>query len=298
MTREMERVEPIATRHTIVDGQRIAYNVFGEGEPVVLVHGTPSSSLIWRKLVPRLTAAGFKAHVFDLLGFGESERPWRTDVDTSISGQVPVLEALLDVWGLDTTHLVAHDIGGGIAQRFGVFHRARLRTLTLIDVVSFDSYPSERTRAQMADGLDALLRVRGAAHREHFDTWLRSASADPDRFAGGALPRYLDYISGPVGQASYFQHQMRHYDPRHTMEIAARIGELGDMPVKLIWGGEDQWQVPDWAHRLHRAIPGSDLSIVEGAGHFSPEDKPEEIAEHLVAFLRAHGRSSPQHAAR
>lgn len=281
---------PIASRHTIVDGHRIAWNVFGDGEPVVLVHGTPSSSLIWRKVVPALTAAGFRAHVFDLLGYGESERPWRRDVDTSISGQVRILEALLDFWGLDTTHLVAHDIGGGIAQRFGVFHQSRLRTLTLIDVVSFDSYPSGRTRQQMADGLDALLRAPEDAHRDHFERWLRSASADPGRFAGDALPAYLDYICGPVGQASYFQHQMRHYDPRHTMEIAARIGELGNLPVKLIWGREDRWQVVDWAHRLNRAIPGSELDIVEGAGHFSPEDRPEEIARHLLDFLQAHAQ--------
>ncbi len=284
-------MQPIADRHTIVDGYRIAYAVFGEGEPVVLVHGTPSSSLIWRAVVPRLTAVGFKVHVFDLLGYGESERPWRREVDTSISGQVRILEALMDNWGLETTHLVAHDIGGGIAQRFGVFHLPRLRTLTLIDSVSFDSYPSRRTREQMSEGLDALARVPEAEHRAHFETWLRTASAHPVRFAEGALPAYLDYISGPVGQASYFQHQMRHYDPRHTMEIADRLEALGRIPVQLIWGRQDDWQVLDWAHRLNTAIPGSELHVVENAGHFSLEDKPEEVSNLLVQFLQAHARA-------
>lgn len=291
MTHTRAAVQPIADRHTIVDGHRIAYNVFGNGEPVILVHGTPSSSLIWRDVVPRLTAVGFKVHIFDLLGFGESERPWRKQVDTSISGQVRVLEALMDIWGLETTHLVAHDIGGGIAQRFGVSHLPRLRTLTLIDSVSFDSYPSRRTRAQMSQGLDALLRVPEAEHRAHFEKWLRSASADSERFADGALPAYLDYISGPVGQASYFQHQMRHYDPRHTMEIADRLAELGRIPVQLIWGKQDDWQVLDWAHRLNKAIPGSELHVVENAGHFSLEDRPEDVSKHLVRFLQAHGRA-------
>jgi alpha/beta hydrolase fold len=69
-------VTPIATEHVIINGHRIAHGVYGEGTPVVLVHGTPSASIIWRKLVPVLCAAGFKVHVFDLLGFGESERPW------------------------------------------------------------------------------------------------------------------------------------------------------------------------------------------------------------------------------
>ena len=59
-----------------------------------------------------LNKDGFKAYVFDLLGYGKSERPRSPDVDTSISGQVPFLEALLDHWGLQAVHLVAHDIGG------------------------------------------------------------------------------------------------------------------------------------------------------------------------------------------
>ncbi|MEH6380312.1 MAG: alpha/beta fold hydrolase, partial [Dietzia cercidiphylli] len=110
----------VVDRHALVEGHRIAHGVDGAGEPVVLVHGTPSSSYIWRDVVPRLVEAGYRTHVFDLLGYGLSERPWDTGVDTSITGNVSVLEGMLDEWGLDTFHLVAHDIGGGIAQRFGV----------------------------------------------------------------------------------------------------------------------------------------------------------------------------------
>jgi pimeloyl-ACP methyl ester carboxylesterase len=283
---------PIATENVIINGNRIAYGVYGEGDPVVLVHGTPSASIIWRNVVPELSKAGFKVHVFDLLGYGESERPWSPDVDTSISGQVPILEALLDHWGVMTVHLVAHDIGGGVAQRFGVFHNDRLRSLTMIDVVSFDSYPSRRTRQQMETGLAKLIQAPESDHREHFREWLLTASADPGAFEeGGALNAYLDYISGTVGQASLFQHQVRHYDPKHTMEIADRIHELGKVPVKLIWGEKDAWQNLEWAHRLKAAIPDSDLSVVEGAGHFSLEDKPQEISGLLLDFLGAHRTS-------
>ena len=59
--------------HAIIDGHRIAYGVHGEGPPVVLIHGTPSHSFIWRNVVPRLTAGGLRVHLFDLLGFGQSE---------------------------------------------------------------------------------------------------------------------------------------------------------------------------------------------------------------------------------
>lgn len=281
-------MQPIATNNVLIKGNRITYGIHGTGQPVVLLHGTPSSSLLWRNVVPRLTEAGFKVHVFDLLGYGLSERPRDPNVDTSMSGQVPILEGLLAHWGLDTFHLVAHDIGGGIAQRFGIFYPHRLRSLTLIDVVSFDSYPSKRTREQMKNGLQQLIDASDADHRAHFREWLLDSVHDKQKFADGSLETFLEYISGPIGQGSLFQHQVRHYDPVHTMEIADRLHELGKLPVKIIWGADDAWQVVDWAYKLNKAIPGSDLEILESCGHFSPEDQPEKLSQIILSFLHLH----------
>lgn len=280
-------MEQIVDQHTVIAGHRIAHGIHGEGEPVVLLHGTPSSSLIWRGVVPELVAAGYRAHVFDLLGYGLSERPADPAVDTSITGNVAILEGLLEHWGLETFHLVAHDIGGGIAQRFAVESATRLRSLTLIDVVSFDSYPSSRTRQQMAAGLETLARTPDGEHREHFREWLRSTHARPERFDPEALETYLDFISGPIGQPSFFQHQVSHYDPKHTMEISDRLSRLADIPVQLIWGAQDTWQVLERAHRLRDAIPGSGLHVIEDCGHFAPEEQPHEVARATLRHLDA-----------
>ena len=156
----------------------------------------------------------------------------------------------------------------------------------MIDVVSFDSYPSERTKRQMKHGFEQLTKARDEEHRAHFGEWLLSAVYDKEKLAGGRLDTYLDYISGPVGQPSLFQHQIRHYDSKHTMAVADRYHELGAMPVKLIWGANDTWQVPQWARKLHEAIPGSELSIIKECGHFSPEDQPEQVAELIVEFFK------------
>lgn len=277
----------LINQNVLVNNHRIAAGTHGNGEPIVLLHGTPSSSLIWRNVAPHLIKAGFKIHVFDLLGFGLSERPHATDVDTSMSGQVPILEKMLAHWGLDRFHLVAHDIGGGIAQRFGVFKLERLRSLTMIDVVSFDTYPSKRTKQQMEEGLEALMRAPDASHRAHFRDWLLSAVHDKRRFEEGPLETYLSYISGPIGQPSLFEHQVRHYDPVHTLEVAGRLNGLGNIPVQLIWGANDEWQVTEWGRKLHGAIPGSALTILENCGHFSPEDQPEKIAELVSHFIQS-----------
>jgi len=90
----------LTTENLLVDGHRIAHGRHGQGEPIVLIHGTPSSSHIWRNMVPKLVAAQYRVHLFDLLGFGASERPHDQAVDTSVSAQVAILEAMLSHWGV------------------------------------------------------------------------------------------------------------------------------------------------------------------------------------------------------
>ena len=76
---------------------------------------------------------------------------------------------------------------------------------------------------------------------------------------------------------------------RHTAELTPRLAELGNLPVQLIWGADDVWQVVAWAHRLNEAIPGSELHVLEDCGHFAMEDQPEKIASLLVDFLGRQG---------
>lgn len=275
----------LAHQNVLIDGHRIACASCGDGEPVVLIHGTPSSSLIWRDVVPTLKEAGYAIHLFDLLGFGLSERPWSPAADTSVAGQVPVVKGLMAHWGVEQAHIVAHDIGGGVAQRFALDHPDMVRTLTLIDSISFDSWPSERTRQQMKDGLDVLIHRPGADHRAHFRDWLLSAVVDRKRLTDGPLDAYVEIISGTVGQASLFAHQVAHYDPRYTDDLTPDLHRLGNRPVQIIWGAEDTWQKTHWAEKLRDAIPGSELHILPDCGHFAMEDRPDEIARLIVGFL-------------
>ncbi len=277
----------MANRSVIVGGHRIAYDVLGAGEPVVLVHGTPSSSYIWRAVAPALRDAGVRVFTFDLLGYGASERPWSRAVDTSVSGQVPLLRELLDAWKLKRVHLVGHDIGGAVCQRFTIFHPRAVKSLTLVDSVSFKSWPSKRTKQQMKRGIDVLMKQPEAGHRAHMREWLLSAVYNQERFATEAVDAYLDLICGPVGQASFFQHQVAHYDPRHTAELTERLSELGAKPVQILWGENDTWQVPDWAYKLHDAIPGSSLRLLPECGHFAMEDRPDDIAAYIRSLVAA-----------
>ena len=95
-------------RRLTLSGGEIAYDVLGYGRPLILVHGTPSRSYIWREAAMRL-ADRFTVFVFDLLGFGQSER--REGLDVSISGQSRLLAELVEAWELEAPSVAGHDIG-------------------------------------------------------------------------------------------------------------------------------------------------------------------------------------------
>lgn len=271
--------------NVIIDGQRIACGTHGTGDPLVLIHGTPSHSFIWRNVVPKLNDAGYRVHLFDLLGFGASERPRDPAVDTSVAAQDAVLTNLMSHWGLDSAHIVSHDIGGAIGLRFGVFHPEMTRTLTVINTVSYDSWPSITWQKIIANGLDELTRAPDEEHRKRIAKQLRMVVQDKSIMEGDVLDSYLDAISGPIGQPSFFQHQVRHYDSRYTSEINDRLATLGNsLPVQILWGESDEWQLVHWAHKLAADIPGSALHIIPEAGHFAMEDKPDAVAKYLAEF--------------
>ena len=276
----------LVNKNTLINDYRISYGIHGEGEPVVLIHGTPSSSYIWRNVLPSLVDAGYKVFCYDLLGYGLSERPQDPKADTSVTGQTKIFEELLNFWNLDKVNIVAHDIGGGVAQRFGVKLPNKIKSLTMIDVVSFDSWPSKRTHQQMKAGLEKLIKASDKDHREHFREWLYSTVQNKQNLADTSMETYLDFICGPVGQASFFQHQVMHYDPKHTNDIAKDYNVLGQNPVQLIWGKDDAWQITDWAKKLNDAIPNSELHILDDCGHFAMEDQSEKISELILSFFK------------
>ncbi|MGW5071487.1 alpha/beta fold hydrolase, partial [Streptomyces cyaneofuscatus] len=110
----------------------VRWDVLGEGDPVVLLHGTPFSSRIWREIAPAL-AQDHQVYVFDLLGFGQSER--REGQDLRLAAHTRVFTGLLDHWGLESPRVIAHDIGGAVALRALLLEGARYADLTLVDAV-------------------------------------------------------------------------------------------------------------------------------------------------------------------
>ncbi|SDC42977.1 alpha/beta fold hydrolase [Streptomyces prasinopilosus] len=274
----------LLTDSLVVDGVRLALRDRGRGEPVVFLHGTPSHSYEWRDVVPHIEADGFRTITYDLLGYGRSERP--VDRDTSVAAQTDLLGHLLDALDLDRVGIVGHDIGGAVGQRFAVASPGRVRRLMLIDSVSYDSWPSPTWRRIIDEELDDLPGMSQDAFDALLTRQLEMTVADASLMTGDVLRAYLAPHRSAPGRASFFEHQVRHYDSRYTEEIGDGLGRL-TMPVRILWGEEDRWQPLHYAKRLRDDIPGAELVVVPGAGHFLMEDAPGRVVREIRDFLTA-----------
>lgn len=279
----MNGLASLLNQQVIINGHRIAAGVHGVGEPLVLVHGTPAHSIIWRDLLPRLTSAGFNVHIYDLLGYGASERP--LSADTSIAAQAELLIGLLDHWQLASTHVFGHDIGGALSLRAAFSHAERFRSLSIADICSYDSWPSPRWRG-IRDNYRQYAVLDASQHAQILTRQLEMAVFNKSQMTGTLLQQYLAPIVGVVGQPAFYQHQIAHYDARYTDDFALRLPELR-LPVQILWGENDEWQPVSYAYRLQGDIPGARLQVIPQAGHFLMEDAPETLAQQLVAFIHS-----------
>lgn len=274
--------------HALVGGVRIAHRDGGKGRPVVLVHGTPSHSYIWRNVIPGLERAGCRVLAFDLLGYGLSERP--VDADTSVVAQARVLEQMLDVWGLERADLVGHDIGGATAMIVAIRRPRRVRTLTLIDTVSYESWPSHTWREIIREHLHEYHRLPLDDFRAMLVRQLEMTVHDKKRMSGEVLQAYLRPLAGEIGKASFFAHQVSHYDSRYTEGLTEDLRRLA-APTKILWGQDDRWQPTSYARRLAGDIPGADLTLVPAAGHFLMEDAADRVVTEIDRFLDRNGQA-------
>jgi pimeloyl-ACP methyl ester carboxylesterase len=281
--RMIESTTPFLDLSVVDDGVRIACRDRGAGDPVVFLHGTPSHAYIWREVVPAVEAQGYRVITYDLLGYGQSERP--VDRDTSVAGQAALLARLLDHLRVERFTLVAHDIGGAIAQIFGTEHPERLKALILLDTVSYDSWPSETWREIISHHLDTYAAMPQAEFEAMMRRQLEMTVADPANMAGKTLEAYLAPHRSAIGRASFFEHQVRHYDSTYTERLVDRLDRL-TMPVRILWGAEDRWQPTTYAERLASDIPDAELVIIPQAGHFVIEDAPERVTQEIIDVLQ------------
>ncbi|MGA1342854.1 MAG: haloalkane dehalogenase [Hyphomonas sp.] len=281
------------------------------GEPVLCLHGQPSWSYLYRRMIPRLTAAGYRVLAPDLIGFGRSDKPAAMQ-DYTYSGHVGWLNdwlAKLDVSGLT---LVCQDWGGLIGLRVAADQIGRFRRL----VVANTGLPGT---AMISDEMSAFLAQMypmvpvpdAALVREQFEAggpgaflyWVKYTSESPGfsvrdvfgllsgitdaRILDGYVAPFPDerFIAGARAFPSLVPLMPRPKDERLANDRAWSVLEAFQGRTLVAFSDADP--VTRGGDAVFRArLPGADCITIRNGGHFLQEDQPDAFSEAIIAFIR------------
>lgn len=256
------------------EGQRIAWGTIGQGKPLVLVHGTPFNSQVWRKIAPWL-AQDRQVFFYDLLGYGESDKP---DADVSLGMQNRLFGAMMREWQLDRPEVLAHDFGGSTALRAHFIDGIPYARLTLVDPVAIAPQGSPFV-THVGKYEPAFAGLPPYAHHALVSAYIGNAAAQP--LTPEALSIYRGPWLGPIGQPAFYRQiaQMK----QSYIEEAEQRYRRPDFPVRLLWGREDAWIAFEQGQKLADKITGGAITPVPGAGHLVQEDAPEAIIAAMLS---------------
>jgi pimeloyl-ACP methyl ester carboxylesterase len=259
-------------------GGALAYTDEGDGPPVVLIHGFPQSSFVWRDLGPLLSSR-FRVIVPDMLGSGDSEK--QPGVPLDIVAQAGYIRELLDGIGVERFAVIGHSVGGGVAQLLALDHLG-VDAMVLMSSTAFEAWPTILTREiqRTPPEQEVELFVHSGIRAS-----LRVGMSDPDRVTPDQVLEYLRPWSGPDGVAAFFRFA-RAMDGRGLVGRELDLAAL-EIPVLIFWGEDDVFYPPAVAERLNEAIPTSTLGLLPGCGHFLVEDAIETIGPMIYEYLRA-----------
>ena len=281
----MRDEHPLPGTDHVVDGVRlhVVHHGSGPGLPVLLLHGMPTSSYLWRD-VQRDLGRAHRTYAPDLVGLGCSERP-ASGYD--FGTQASLLVGLADDLGLDRFAVAGHDIGGGVALHLTALARDRVAALVLLDSpVHADLWPVPAVRALrtpwLGEAQGALLRLVPGAGA----SFLRSQLARGLRaseLSSKALSHYVAPLLSADGTRGLLA-LARAFDPVAT-EAALSAVAAEPPPTLVLWAAEDAWFSSAVGRRVAGDLPKASYVEVADAGHFLPEDRPERVAEEIAAFL-------------
>lgn len=267
----------------------IHYREFGEGEPVVFVHGFAVDGRLWEPVAQLLAKQGLRC-IVPTWPFGSHREPMRADTDLAPPAAAGIVADFLAALDLRDVTIVGNDSGGAVTQMLVTTDPSRIGRLVLTNCDAFDNFPPGVFKL-----LGKAAKLPGAgfvlAQSMRFEPIMRAP------FGFGALnakrqPTELlrSFLEPLIHDKAVRRDAMKFFgaaDPRDTMAAAARLPDL-DVPALLVWGEDDTFFPVAQAERLRDTLKNAELVLVPDAKTFVSLDQPEAVAAAIAAFVAAH----------
>lgn len=264
-----------------VEGRTLAYREAGSGPAVLLLHGWPTSSFLWRGVMP-LIARERRVLALDLPGFGASDKP--TDATYDLAFFTAAVRGFLDALRIDRVDLAVHDLGGPVGVRFALEDPDRVRSLALLNTLL---YPDDMTRllTTLADGLRTPGKRERLTSDAALEVTLRFGTADESSVTDEALAGIVAPFGSDADRLALAKAGSDVEDAEFE-ELATDLLCL-KLPVRVIYGEQDRilGQVAATVARIRRDLPQAEVTALPGRGHFLQEDDPERVGELLAEFF-------------
>lgn len=259
---------------------RLHYLEQGTGEPVLLLHGWPTSSFLWRAIIGPL-AREKRVIALDLPGFGKSDKPLSASYSFRYFDRV--IEGFLGKLDIEAVDLVVHDLGGPVGLYWAVQRPEKVRRLALLNTLV---YPELSWAVKLFVGLTLVPGIRSLMATPRALEWgMKFGVHNKHRIVGDVLDGYLVPFRERDARRALLK-AAGGLHPKGFEDIERGLAEF-DMPVTMIYGTDDRI-LPDVARtmrRVARDVPQATCTPLEGCGHFLQEDEPERLSALLAEFL-------------
>jgi haloalkane dehalogenase len=282
---------PFESHFIDIRGFRYHYIDEGEGEPLVMIHGNPTWSFYYRKLVQALSPQ-FRTLAVDHIGCGLSDKPSETQYDYRLQSRIEDLEYFIDFIGLqENITLVMHDWGGMIGMAYAVRHMESIGRVIVLNTAAFLPPQGKKipVRLQLVRNLSFISRAAVLG----FNLFARGALI---MAAAKRLPR--DVKSGLIAPYSCRQNRLAtlkfvtdiplsDMDPSYHLvrEVDRSLEKLKHIPMLVCWGMKDFVFDKAYLAEWKRRFPDARVHAYKNAGHYVLEDVPDEVIADIKKFL-------------
>ncbi|SRR6266542_211082 len=275
---------PFAPHYVELEGLRMHYLDEGRGEPILLLHGEPTWSFLYRRMIPPLRTR-FRCVAPDYIGFGRSDK-WTDVAAYSFRAHYAMLERFVAALELRAITLVVQDWGGPLGLHYAVRHSEWIARLVILNtgllmgegealtpgLQSWRDYVS-----RTADLPIGLVLKRSIGKRYELSADIVQAYDAPfptleSKAGARAFPAIIPMSPDDPGAA----------EMRETKAALAKWGK----PALICFSDSDPVFPPGVGEALARLIPGARFALIPGAGHFLQEEKGPEIAQRILHFVR------------